>query len=146
MKIYQTVIVIFAAFIISAAVADPLDGISAYRGVDGTYSHSSKMNLQKMLRASAVNGEIAVWIAFDMPFVGNPELRTDDVVREEAALKEDLLDQIVEPLLRSRKAELLPVSEAVAGSPGCKLSVTHAGLKSLSRNQSVKYIGFVAVD
>ena len=123
--------------------AGPLDGLSVYRGLDGNFSTASLQGLEILRQAAITEGQITIWVAFDMEFKANPELRTPDVGRQEAAIKQRIMNRVVTPLVNKGQVEILPLSERQASAPGCMLAVTPAGLSALAGSTDVKYIAYV---
>lgn len=123
--------------------ADSLDGLSVYRGLDGKFSTASSQGLEILRQAAIAEGQITIWVGFDMEFEANPELRTPFKGRQEAAIKQRIMDRVVGPLVDNGQAKILPLSERQASAPGCMLAVTAAGLAGLTNSTDVKYMAYI---
>lgn len=123
--------------------AETLDGLSLYKGLDGNFSTASSQDLEILRQAAKAEGQITIWVAFNMEFAAIPELRTPEIERQEAAIKQRIMDRVVTPLVNKGQVEILPLSERQTSAPGCMLAVTAAGLTALAHSTDVKYIGHV---
>ena len=135
-----------ALIFIAAGVghAQSLEGLTVYRGLDGKLTDQSRENLRILSEGARINGQLTVWLMFDMDFVGNPELRTPEVIQSEAAARDDLIESIVMPIVHAGHAQLLETPEGAAEAPGCLLSVTAAGLNWLATRKDAKHISYMS--
>ena len=143
MSLKRICAVIWLGLAMAVSHADPLDGLSVYRGLDGSFSTASLQGLEILRQAAITEGQITIWVTFDMEFEANPELRTSDIGRQEAAIKQKLMNRVVNPLVGKGQVEILPLSEVQTSAPGCMLAVTAAGLAGLVNSADVKYMAYV---
>jgi hypothetical protein len=127
------------------ARADEDIQVSAFRGLDGQYGPQSLWSIRVMRQAAKDFGEISVWVTFDMNFVGNPLLRTAEVIESEARAKEWHIAQVVQPVVGRGEARLLSTPVGLEQAPGCRVSVTSKGLTRLVRHRNVKHISLVQI-
>ena len=143
MSFKRICVVTWLGLAMAVSYADPLDGLSVYRGLDGKFSTASLQGLEILRQAAIADGQITIWVAFDMEFEANPESRTADIGRQEAAIKQRIMQRVVSPLVYKGQVEILPLSEKQTSAPGCMLAVTAAGLTELANSTDVKYIGYI---
>ena len=135
-------VAILGAAIVPAAHCDPLfDGLTVYKGLDGSLTDQSIRNLAILSAAAAQNGRLLVWVAFKMSFVGDPALRTAGVIAQESAVKQELIESVVMPLVDEGHAEIFP--DVLPGAPGCQLSASASALARLARSDKVVHIGYL---
>ena len=123
--------------------SDKLVGSSYYRGVDGATADALRQ-LKKMAQAAKRLGSIAVWITFDTPFEGNPELRTPEVIAQQNTQVQEIYAESVEPLIDADEAWDLPAPSALANAPGRMVEVTRTGLLALASDDNVLYIAYMS--
>ena len=134
---------IVLAIAAEVSFADPLEGLTVYRGVDGELSSASRRNLVALKSAAARQGEISVWVGFNMTIEANPELRTTETAAEEARVKQGLIEKVIAPIVASGQADELVQLPEFSGAPGVMLSVTAAGLSHLVGSRDIKFIGYM---
>ncbi len=124
----------------STSLAD--DAIAVNRSQDLKLSKEAQQNLQELRGVATRLGEIQVWVDFDIEFQANPELRTDGVIEEEKRKRDELIQKVIEPLVRRGVARIVPLP-VETGAPGCLVAVTARGLNRLARNKHVMHIGYL---
>jgi hypothetical protein len=124
--------------LLGSAFANP--GLVVFRGLDGKLTQESVSSLRELRTLAAREGSVHIWVDFDIPFQGNPDLRTPEVVAEEARLRAEAIREIIVPLERRRLVQRvsMPVE---TGAPGCLVNATPAGLTQLAKNPRVQHIG-----
>ena len=122
---------------------DALQGLAISKGLHGNIDNDEKRTLAAFTAAAAHNGTIRIWIAFDMLFVGDPMLRTPEVVAREALVKQELIDRVVMPLVSAGQAELPP--QLLSGAPGCELFASTVALRRLAEDEDVTFIGYLGI-
>lgn len=123
------------------ALAIELSDVVVYRGIDGNLTQASQRGLRILRKAARDNGQIQIWILFDMGFESNPALRTPEVERAEAAVKASLIEAVVVPLRRV-VALVVPTPDGLESAPGCMVHVTERGLVALVRDSRVKHVSY----
>lgn len=134
---------VLIGLLLSCAVCSE-EHLTAFRDAEGIYSKLSHDNIVRMRELARQYGTISVWVSFGISFQGNPELRTADVVAQEALAKEEAYTNIVEPLVAAGDATVLELAEFQSQAPGFFLEVTRQGIHKLAKDRGVKHIGFLA--
>lgn len=128
----------------SLSVHAETTGLVVYRDATGELTQQSRKNLSDLIKVATREGPIAVWVVFDIPFEGNPDLRTPDVIESEAASKRAAFSEHVSPLIAQGLAVELDSGVAMLDeAPGAMLRVTANGLRRLSRDPGIKHIGHI---
>ena len=119
------------------AASQSLSDISAHRGLDGRLTQSSRQAIAKFANAAAKSGEIRLWVAFDMDFQGDMNLRTQEVVQAEAEEKQRLISEIILPMDGVTLAET-PAN--LSGAPGCMVIANPNGVAKLAQEKRIIHI------
>lgn len=137
-----TFVFLWLCFSAGPGHAQSLEGLTVYRGIDGEYSSLSMQNLETLQQAAG-NERITIWVAFNMIYEANPDLRTPEIEYQESQIKQELIDFVIAPLAHAGVAIQLPMSAELLGAPGCKLSIKSEGLALLAASPDVKFIGYL---
>lgn len=124
------------------AFGNESDVLVAFRDASGSYTKESTNALRQMSLAASKLGQIAIWVTFDMAYVGNPALRTPEVVAAEEAERQELILQTIGQIEQIGEGVLLPSPTGLENAPGCLVTVTARGLGLLAAHSEVKHLSF----
>lgn len=136
----STILILFS----NAALSDV--GLVVYRGADGELTEQSLNNLRELRVTAQKEKGIAIWVGFNIPFQSTPALRTPEVVAQEAASRDQLIEEIIYPLYANGSAWESSEPTLVTAAPGCLIMVSQAALRDLARNPKVKHIGHLPIE
>ncbi len=141
-KVLQVLTLLLVATAPEYAFGDKSDVLVAFRDASGSYTEKSTKALRRMSLAASEFGQIAIWVTFDMPFVGDPALRTPEVVAAEEAEKQRLISQTFGQIEQIGEGVLLPSPAGSENAPSCLVTVTARGLELLAARSEVKHLSF----
>lgn len=139
-------ILVVLAFLFTATPGIAVQTIVAFRGESGEFTLQSQRGLAMMRQVVTTDGSIDLWITFDMPFEGNPELRTDEVIATESQIKQWLVSQTVAVIASRGHARILDTPTGLEQAPGCRIRVTFRGFEELLTFSEVKHITYVHME
>lgn len=126
------------------ALSKQSEMLVAFRDSSGSYTKESTKALRAMGKAATKSGQIEIWVTFDMKFVGNPVLRTPEIVANETAEKHRLISLTIGQIAQIGEGVLLPTPSGLEEAPGCMVAVTVRGLDLLAAHSEVKHLSYTA--
>lgn len=121
-----------------SAVADE-GPLIVFRDDTGHLAAGSMRNATLLTEKAALEGDIALWITFDVEFQPDASQLSPEELDEQNARVERIRDDVLKPLM-----EIGLVSHhrngPVARGPGCLISATAAGVRRLVDDQRVIHI------
>lgn len=130
---------IFIGLILCAfsSSASQLTETVVFRDVDGSFSAKSRQGIREFMKVAAAQGDIQLWVAFDMPFEGNVELRTPGVVRSESQIKSRIINEVVS---RMRGVTVVNSPADLIAAPGCMVKATPRGVIEIVREELIIHL------